>query len=245
MSNKFILINRDQPFVIPVQEWLSDDHLARFIVAVIDCLDVSALEASYSGGGSPPYPPKMILALLFYGYVTGTFTSRKLEKSTYEYIPVIYISGNTHPDHNTINEFRKRFLGEMKELFIQILLYAYGLGVLRLGDVSLDGTKIHANASKNNAMSWGYANRLEEQLRAEVEALLKKAEEAEDAESVQGMKVGEEIARRQVTLQQIGDAKVELEARAQLRFDAEKEAYDAKQKQRQEREKELVLLTLA
>ena len=239
MSNKFILINRDQPFVIPVQEWLSDDHLARFIVAVIDCLDVSALEASYSGGGSPPYPPKMILALLFYGYVTGTFTSRKLKKSTYEYIPVIYISGNTHPDHNTINEFRKRFLGEMKELFIQILLYAYGLGVLRLGDVSLDGTKIHANASKNNAMSWGYANRLEEQLRAEVEALLKKAEEAEDAESVQGMKVGEEIARRQVTLQQIGDAKAELEARAQLRFDAEKEAYDAKQKQRQEREKEL------
>ena len=225
--------------MIPVQEWLSDDHLARFIVAVIDCLDVSALEASYSGGGSPPYPPKMILALLFYGYVTGTFTSRKLEKSTYEYIPVIYISGNTHPDHNTINEFRKRFLGEMKELFIQILLYTYGLGVLRLGDVSLDGTKIHANASKNNAMSWGYANRLEEQLRAEVEALLKKAEEAEDAESVQGMKVGEEIARRQVTLQQIGDAKVELEARAQLRFDAEKEAYDAKQKQRQEREKEL------
>ena len=160
MSNKFILINRDQPFVIPVQEWLSDDHLARFIVAVIDCLDVSALEASYSGGGSPPYPPKMILALLFYGYVTGTFTSRKLEKSTYEYIPVIYITGNTHPDHNTINEFRNRFLGEMKELFIQILLYAYGLGVLRLGDVSLDGTKIHANASKNNAMSWGYANLL-------------------------------------------------------------------------------------
>ena len=236
MSNKFILINRDQPFVIPVQEWLSDDHLARFIVAVIDCLDVSTLEASYSGGGSPPYPPKMILALLFYGYVTGTFTSRKLEKSTYEYIPVIYITGNTHPDHNTINKFRQRFLGEMKELFIQILLYAYGLGVLRLGDVSLDGTKIHANARKHNAMSWGYAK---EQLRAEVEALLKKAEEAEDAESVQGMKVGEEIARRQVTLQQIGDAKVELEARAQLRFDAEKEAYDTKQKQRQEREKEL------
>ncbi|MEY3289276.1 MAG: hypothetical protein RLZZ419_1518 [Pseudomonadota bacterium] len=162
MSNKFILINRNQPFVIPVQEWLSDDHLARFIVAVIDDLDVSALEVSYSGGGSPPYPPKMMLALLFYGYVTGIFTSRTLEQATYDLIPMIYITGNTHPDHNSINIFRKRFLGEMKDLFTQILLHAYGLGVLRLGDVSLDGTKIHANASKHNAMSWGYANRLEE-----------------------------------------------------------------------------------
>lgn len=239
MSNKFIPIDRDQPFVIPVQSWLADDHLARFIVAIIDGLDVSALEGSYSGGGSQAYPPKMMLALLFYGYVTGIFTSRKLEKATYELIPMIYITGNTHPDHNSINTFRKRFLGEMTDLFTQILLRAYALGALRLGDVSLDGTKIHANASKHNAMSWGYANRLEEQLRAEVEALLKKAEEAGDTEPVVGMNVGEEIARRQVTLQQIGEAKEELEARAKLRFDLEKAAYDAKQKQRQEREKEL------
>lgn len=239
MSNQFIPINRDQPFVIPVQEWLADDHLARFIVAIIDSLDLGNLEAAYRGGGSAPYPPKMMLALLFYGYVTGIFSSRKLERATYELIPVIYITGNTHPDHNSINTFRKRFLGEMTNLFVQILLHAYALGVLRLGDVSLDGTKIHANASKHKALSWGYANRLEEQLRAEVEELLKKAEGTSDAEPVVGMNVGVEIAIRQETLAQIEAAKMELEVRAQARYDAEKAVYDAKQAQRSEREEEL------
>jgi len=239
MSNQFIPIERDQPFVIPAQEWLAEDHLARFVVTILSGLDVSTLEASYSGGGSAPYPPRMMLAFLFYGYATGTFSSRKLEQATYELIPVIYITGNTHPDHNSINTFRKRFLEEMKDLFTQILLRAYALGALRLGDVSLDGTKIHANASKHKALSWAYANRLEEQLRAEVDALLKKAEEADDVEPVAGMKVGEEVALRQAHLQQIGAAKTELEARAQARYELEKAAYDAKQAQRQEREKQL------
>ena len=239
MSNKFISIERDQPFVIPVQEWLEEDHLARFIVSLVDGLDVSALEAAYRGGGSPPYPPKMMLALLFYGYVTGTFSSRKLERATYEGIPFIYITGNTHPDHDSSNTFRQRFLGEMEELFTQILVRAYALGVLWLGDVSLDGTKIHANASKHQALSWGYANRLEEQLRAEVQELLRKAEEAGDQEPVAGMKVGEEVALRQARLQQIGAAKAELEARAQARYEWEKAAYEEKQVQRREREREL------
>ena len=239
MSNQFIPIKRDQPFVIPVQEWLAEDHLARFVVTIVSGLDVSTLEASYSGGGSAPYPPRMMLAFLFYGYATGTFSSRKLEQATYELIPMIYITGNTHPDHNSINTFRKRFLEEMKDLFTQILLRAYALGALRLGDVSLDGTKIHANASKHKALSWAYANRLEEQLRAEVDALLKKAEEADDAEPVAGMKVGVEVALRQSHLQQIGVAKTELEARAQWRYELEKAAYDAKQAQRQEREQQL------
>jgi transposase len=239
MSNQFILIERDQPVVIPVQEWLPKNHLARFIVAIVDGLDVSALEASYSGGGSSPYPPRMMLALLFYGYVTGIFSSRKLEKATYELIPMVFITGNTHPDHDSINTFRKRFLGEMKELLTQILVQAYALGVLRLGNVSLDGTKIHANASKHKALSWAYANRLEEQLRAEVDALLKQAEEAGDEEPVPGMKVGEEVILRQARLQHIGEAKVELEARAQARYALETAAYDAQQAQRQEREQEL------
>ena len=240
MSNQFITIERDQPFVIPVQEWLAEDHLARFIVTIVSGLDVSTLEASYSGGGSAPYPPKMMLALLFYGYATGIFSSRKLEQATYELIPVIYITGNTHPDHNSINTFRKRFLEQMKALFTQILLRAYALGALRLGDVSLDGTKIHANASKHKALSWAYANRLEEQLRVEVDALLKKAEEADYAEPVAGMKVGEEVALRQAQLQQIGETKMELGARAEAaRYELEKAACDAKQAQRQEREQQL------
>jgi transposase len=236
MSNQFIPIERDQPFVIPVQDWLDPDHLARFIVSLVDGLDVSALENAYRGGGSAPYPPNMMLALLFYGYATGIFSSRKLERATYDSIPFLYITGNTHPDHDSINTFRKRFLRELEDLFTQILVWAYAFGVLRLGDVSLDGTKIHANASKHKAMSWGYANRLEEQLRAEVQDLLKQAETAGDQEPVAGMKVGEEVAMRQARLQQIGDVKTELEARAQARYDLEKAAYEEQQAQRRARE---------
>ncbi len=136
MSNQFIPIERDQPVVIPVQEWLAEDHLARFIVEIVESLDVTPLEAAYRGGGSAPYPPKMMLALLFYGYATGIFSSRALEQATYELIPVIYITGNTHPDHNSINTFRKRFLGELKGVFVQILLRAYALGVLQLGKLT-------------------------------------------------------------------------------------------------------------
>ena len=153
MSNQFIPIERDKPFVIPVQEWLTEDHLARFMVELEESVDVTALEAAYGGGGSAPYPPKMMLALLLYGYATGIFSSRAVERATYELIPVIYITGNTHPDHNSINTFRKRLLGDLQDLFVQILLRAYGLGVLQLGDLSLDGSTVHANASQHKALS--------------------------------------------------------------------------------------------
>jgi hypothetical protein len=177
----------------------------------------------------------MMLALLFYGYATGIFSSRALEQATYELIPVIYITGNTHPDHNSINTFRKRFLGELKGLFVQILLRAYALGVLQLGNVSLDGSKVHANASKHKAMSWDYANRLEEQLQVEVEALLQQAE-AGHTEPLPGLKVADEVALRQAQLQQIGAVKAELEARAQARYEQEQAAYEAKLAQRRAKE---------
>ncbi len=235
MSNKFIPIERDKPFVIPVQAWLTEDHLARFIVEIVEGLDVITLETAYGGGGSAPYPPKMMLALLFYGYATGIFSSRALERATYELIPVIYITGNPHPDHPSINTFRKRFLQELQSLFVQLLLRAYGLGVLQLGDLSLDGSKVHANASKHKAMSWGYANRLEDQLRAEVEALLQQAE-AGNTEPVPGLKVADEVALRQARLQSIRDVKAELEARAHARYEQERAAYEEKVAQRQAQE---------
>ena len=237
MSNQFIPIKRDQPFEIPVNEWVAGDHLVRFIVAIVESLDLNALEGAYSGGGSAPYPPAMMLALLFYGYATGIFSSRALERATYESIPVIYLTGNTHPDHNSINTFRKRFLGQLGNLFVQILLKAYALGAVKLGDVSLDGTKIHANANKHKALSWDYANKLEEQLRLEVEALLQRAAEGE-AGAVSGMKIDEEVARRQARLQQIGEAKEELEARAAVRYAQEKAEHEAKLAERAEKEKE-------
>ncbi|WP_295401829.1 transposase [uncultured Thiocystis sp.] len=254
MSNQFIPIEREQPFVIPVQDWLDPDHLARFIVSIVDSLDVSALESADRGGGSAPDPPKRMLALLFYGYATGVFTSRKLEQGTDELIPMLYITGNPHPDHDSINTFRKRFWVEMEDLLTQLLVRASAVGVLRLADVSLDGTKPvlasaslstgseaegrHANASKHTAMRWGDANRREEPWRAEVQALLKKAETAGDQEPVAGRRVGEEIARRQAPLPLIGDVKTELEARAKARDDAEKAADDETMAPRQAREKQ-------
>ena len=148
---------------------------------------------------------------------------------------MIYLTGNTHPDHNSINTFRKRFLGELKGLFVQILLRAYALGVLQLGNVSLDGSKVHANASKHKAMSWDYANRLEAQLQAEVEALLQQAETG-NAEPLPGLKVADEVALRQARLQQIGAVRAELEARAQARYEQEQAAYEAKLAQRRAQE---------
>jgi transposase len=236
MSNQFIPIERDSPLVVSVQDWLAGDHLARFIVSIVEDLDVTPLEGAYRGGGSAPYPPKMMLALLFYGYATGIFSSRGLERATYELIPVIYLTGNTHPDHNSINAFRKRFLGELTGVFTQIVLRAYALGVVRVGDVSLDGTQVHAQASKHKAMSWDYANRLEVQLGAEVAGLLRKAEEAGNAEPVAGMKVAEEVRLRHERLARVGEAKVALERRAQARYEREKAAYEEQQAQRRERE---------
>jgi transposase len=128
VSNQFIPIERDGPLVVSVQELLAGDHLAQFIVSIVEDLAVTSLEAAYCGGGSAPYPPKVMLALLFYGYATGIFSSRGLERAPYELIPVIYLTGNTHPDHNSINAFRKRFLGELKGVFRQLLLRAYALG---------------------------------------------------------------------------------------------------------------------
>ena len=216
MSNRFIQIERNKTHEIPVKEWLAEGHLARFVVDMVNQLDLSRLEVAYKGGGFALYPPAIMLALLFYGYITGIFSSRQLERATYELIPVIYITGNHHPDHDTINTFRKRFLGEMKDLFIQMLLRAVASGVLQIGNVSLDGTKIHANASKNKAMSFG-----EEQLRKKVEDLIRKAEEVGHDEPIPGMKVSYEVALREKRLMQIGEIKEELEKQAQARYEAE------------------------
>ena len=134
------------------------------MVEVAEQLDISEIEGAYKGGGSAPYPTKMMLALLFYCYAKGIFASRQIERATYELIPVLYITGGNHPDHDSINTFRKRFLVQLPSLFVQILEYACHLGVFKLGDISIDGTKIQANASKHKAMSWEYANKLEVQL---------------------------------------------------------------------------------
>jgi transposase len=205
------------------------------VVDIIEQLDTSELEQAYSGGGSAPYPPKMMLALLFYCYAKGIFSSRKIEEATRDLIPVAFIAGGTHPDHDTINTFRKNFLSHMSRLFIVILQIAYGMGILKLGAISIDGTKIKANASKRKAMSWAYACKLEEQLRKEVEALLKRAE-LENRRAEQEINIPAELQRREVRLVKIKEVKTELELRAAKRYAQEQAEYNAKLKEREEKQ---------
>jgi hypothetical protein len=179
----------------------------------------------------------MMLSLLFYCYATGVFSSRKIERGTYESLPLLYITNGLHPDHDTINTFRKRFLSEFSRLFVMVLQVAHDMGILKLGDISLDGTKIKANASKHKAMSWEYANKLEEQLREEVQELLRRAEE-ENTKGDKGsdINIPEELERREARLAKIAEVKAEIERRAQERYEREKAEYDAKIKARKEKE---------
>lgn len=236
MSSKFQSINRDILYLLPpaIQDWLPEDHLARFIVEIVDQLDLSAIESAYKGGGKEPYHPALMVSLLFYGYSTGVFSSRKLEKATHDSVAFRFITANTHPDHDTIAEFRKRFLKELEGLFVQILLMAQAMGFLKLGKVSLDGTKIKANASKHKAMSWKYAQQLEDQLKKEVEKLLEMAEQT-DREEENQLDIPAELVRREARLKVIAEAKAELERRAQERFEAEQQAYKEKMQKRQQK----------
>jgi transposase len=203
-------------------------HLARFVVDTIGELNLSAIHGRYGAKGGQPYAPALLLGILFYGYTTGVFSSRKLERATYESIPFRYIAGNLHPDHDTLAHFRRTFLPEIQEVFVQILLVAQQVGVLELGVVSQDGTKIHADASKSQAISYKWLLELAPRLRAEVGALFALAEQAEQQELPVGVVVGEEIARRQARLAQVALAKAVLEARAAERYAAEQAEYDAK-----------------
>ena len=230
MSRDFRRTDRETPWLLPpsLQDWLPEGHLARFVVDIVEQVDLSELTSDYSRGGKRAYHPAMLLSLLFYGYATGIFSSRKLERATYESVAFRFVAANLHPDHDTIAAFRKRFIGHLGGLFIQILMMARTLGVLQLGNVSLDGTKIKANASKHKAMSWDYANKLEQQLQEEVAALLARAEQADEAEPDIGLDIPEELKRRRDRLEAIAAAKEEIAQRAAERHRAEMAAYEEK-----------------
>lgn len=220
---------------ISLRDVLPPDHLARFIVDVIAQLDLSAIYNQYGDQGAPPYAPEVLLGLLFYGYASGVFSSRKIEKATYEVIPFRFIAGDMHPDHDTIAHFRQQFLAELKELFVQILLIAQEMGQLQLGNVSLDGSKIHADASKSKAVSYKRLLAIEAYLQAEVNELFTMAEAADGGQLPDAMNIQEEIEHRQRQLERLAEAKKVLEARAQARYEAEKAEYEAKMQAREEK----------
>lgn len=155
--SRFHPVGRQTGYLLPpsVDEWLPEDHLARFIVEVVDGLDISALEKAYAGRGSTAYHPTVLLALLVYGYANGVLSSRKIERATYDSVAFRFIAAGTHPDHDTLATFRRRFLDELAGLFVQVLEMAREMKLLKLGAISLDGTKIKANASRHSALSHG------------------------------------------------------------------------------------------
>jgi transposase len=227
---RFIQYDRYQQYLLPpsVDEWLPEDHLARYIVEVIDQLDLSQLTNRYSRSGSEAYHPALMLALLVYGYAIGTFSSRKIERATYDSVAFRFIAANLHPDHDTLANFRKTFLVELEDLFVQVLTYAQTMKLVKLGQISLDGTKLKANASKHKALSHGHIEKLEAQLREEVQALLDKAAETDQQESHDESDLPAEIARREQRLQALAEAKAKIAERAEQRdFQAQKE-YDDK-----------------
>jgi len=240
MSEHFRPLDRDTLFLFPpsVQEWLPEDHLARFIAEIASKLDLRALRAGYSGRGVAAYQPEMLVALLFYGYATGVFSSRKLERATYDSVAFRYIAANQHPEHDTIATFRRRFLPEVTACFKQILLIAAESGMLKIGRVSIDGTKVKANASKHHALSYAHATKLERRIKNEIERLLRMAEKADGANAPDGMDFPAELARRETRLQAITEAKERIQAREQARVAAEQAAYAQTMAERTDREQE-------
>ena len=238
MSN-FRPIDRETGFLLPpsVDDWLPEKHLARFVVEVIDGLDVSAMSGAYRGSGSASYHPRLLLGILVYGYATGVFSSRKLERATYDSVAFRFIAANDHPDHDTIAAFRRRFLKKIEALFVQVLLLAREMGLLKMGTVALDGTKIHANASKHSALSYEHAGRIEAQLKAEVAELMAKAEAADQADLPDGLSIPDELARREERLKKLAEARTKIEARAKERYERELAEHRAKLVAREAKEK--------
>lgn len=237
MARRFKTVDYEESLkqTITIEECLPLDHLARFVVAVIALLDLSRIYEQYGARGGEPYAPEILLGLLFYGYATGVFSSRKIEKATYESIPFRFIAGGWHPDHDTIANFRKTFVPEVADLFIQVLLIAKEAGVVKLGNISLDGSKIHADASKSKAVSYKRLVKLEKKLSAEVKELLVLSEQADQSELPEELDIAEEIGFRQYRLANLAEARVVLEMRAEERYQAEKAEYETKMREREEK----------
>ena len=247
MGQNFFSDTVNQTLLFPpsLHDWLPEGHLARFLVDVVSTLDLSAIYASYAekdGRGQAAYAPEMMVRLLLYGYATGVYSSRKIQTRTWEDVAFRFLAGDQHPDHATLAEFRKRHLEALSGLFTQALLLCSEAGLVKLGHVSIDGTKIKANASKHKAMSYKRMTESEARLKAEIEALLHQAEETDAAENAQfgksrrGDELPEELSRRESRLKKLQEAKAALEQAA--REQAEQKRAEAEQKLAEREEEE-------
>jgi transposase len=238
----------NQSLMMPpsLHDWLREDHLARFVADLVPSLDLGAFYASYEekdGRGKAAYHPVMMARVILYGYCIGVVSSRQIEKETYEDVAFRYLSADEHPDHTTINEFRKRHLKALEGLFLQVLKLCQAAGLVKMGHVALDGTKKQANASKHKAMSYGRMDEAEQRLRAQVAELLARAEAvdaAEDEMERQGYsdQLPKELATREGRLKKIAEAKAALEAEARQKAEQKKAQAEARIAERQQQEEE-------
>ena len=238
--SRFQPVKRDMDYLFPpsMNDWLPEHHLARFVVEIVEQLDLTRMERAYGTSGSDAYHPAVLLSILMYGYATGVFSSRKLEHATHDSIAFRFVAADQHPDHDTLNTFRKRFLKEIEALMVQVLMIARTLGVLNLGNIALDGSKIKANASQHSALSYGHIKKLEVQLQDEVKKLMALAEAADNEKIPECFNLPEEIARREDRLKAIATAKTKIEARAKERFEQEQADYQGKLEQRAAKSKD-------
>jgi transposase len=249
MGKSFLPDDVSQSLLFPpsLHDWLPEGHLARFVLDVVSALDLSAIYASYEekdGRGQSAYSPALMVRILLYGYATGVYSSRKMEAKTYDDVAFRYLSADMHPDHDTLAEFRKRHLESLAGLFTQALLLCEKAGLVKLGHVAIDGTKIKANASKHKAMSYPRMGETEQRLKQEIEALLKQAEDVdadEDAQYGKGKRGDElpaELARRESRLKKIAQAKAELEQEAREQAEGKRAEAEAKLAERRQQEEQ-------
>jgi transposase len=249
MSQRFRVCDLNQPLLLPpsLQDWLPERHLARFVSDVVDGLDLSAIYAAYNrkdGRGLAAYHPVMMVRLLLYGYCLGVASSRQIERRTHEDVAFRYLAADQHPDHDTIASFRQTHLQNLAGLFLQALRLCEKAGLVKLGHVAIDGTKLQANASKHKAMSYERMNEKEKALKAEVEKLLEEAartdadEDAKYGKGKRGDELPAELARRESRLKKIAEAKAALEQEARERAVAAKAAAEARLEERRKQEQE-------
>ncbi len=236
--SKFVQADRDQPFLLPpdLRDWLPEDDLAHFVLEAVERVPLNRFNINHRGTGSAQYHPHMMLSLLIYCYANGMFASRRVERATYRDIGVRFITANCHPDHDTICAFRRNNLSAISDSFLQVLLLAKELKLLKVGKVSVDGTKMKANASKRRSIRYDRAQALREQLQGEIEGLLNQAEQADASAASDPQQLPKELARREKLKSELDAACERLERQAKARAASEQAAYQGKVVAREKRQ---------
>ena len=226
MAERLVNADRETPMLLSVdlRDWVPEDDPVHFVISAMDGMPLSSVKVNYRGTGSKQYPPSMMLALLIYCYANGVFSSRRIERMTYRDIGVRYLTGDTHPDHDTICTFRRENSGVVREAFVELLKLAQEMGLLRVGTVSVDGTHIRANASKHKSVRYDRAVELEQQLREDVARLLEEAERSDAEGGVDEQSLPQEIARREKLREKLEEARRALEERVKEEAEAKGEA---------------------